>query len=152
MEHTELLKKFELEHNELKKLHLRVVDAQDKFDRAADAAKCSTCDIGKADLKLEFCERYQNCRFGLRCGKVCKLYKELSQLKKDEDSLREKYALKVFSLLSDVKPDLMDRQDKTVLSWGKVYGKDFKAFEPGLKTALVALVEEVGGRYRIVES
>ena len=53
MENTELLKKFELEHNELQRIHLRVVDVQDKFDGAADAAKCSSCDIGKADLKFQ---------------------------------------------------------------------------------------------------
>ncbi len=152
MKQEELSKQFEKEHSELQNIRYQVTEAQQRFEKAEDAAKCSSCDIGKEDLKLDFYDRYQGCKFGIRCGKVRKLYKELAILKKEEDVLREKYASKVFRFLSDSKPELINRQDKTVLPWDKAYGKDFEALEPGLKTALVALVEEVGGRYRIVES
>ena len=97
-------------------------------------------------------DRYQNCKLGLRCGKTVKLYKVYTGLKKQEDSVREEYAKKVFAYLSDCKPELLNRQDKTEISWNEAFGTDFSHLEPGLKTALVALVEQAGGRYRIIET
>ena len=50
------------------------------------------------------------------------------------------------------KPKLLNRQDKTEIPWDKAFDSDFSLLEPGLKTALVALVEQSGGRYRIIET
>lgn len=152
MKQADLLKKFDAEHQLLKNLRYQIIDAQERLEKAQDSAKCSTCERGKADLKKDVYDRYQNCKLGLRCGKTVKLYKVYTGLKKQEDSVREEYAKKVFAYLSDCKPELLNRQDKTEISWNEAFGTDFSHLEPGLKTALVALVEQAGGRYRIIET
>lgn len=152
MKQAELLKQFNTEHQLLQEIRYQVIEAQERLEKAQDSAKCSTCEKGKADLKKDVYERYQNCKVGLRCGKTEKLYKEYAGLKKQEDSVREEYAGKIFAYLSECKPMLINRQDKTEIPWDKAFGTDFSHLEPGLKTALVALVEQAGGRYRIIET
>ena len=152
MKQADLVKQFEAEHQLLQEIRYQVIEAQERLEKAQDSAKCSTCERGKADLKKDVYERYQNCKFGLRCGKTVKLYKAYAGLKQQEDSIREEYAKKVFAYLSGFKPKLLNRQDKTEIPWDKAFDSDFSLLEPGLKTALVALVEQSGGRYRIIET
>ena len=152
MKQTDLLKKFDAEHQLLQEIRYQVIEAQERLEKAQDSSKCSMCENGKADLKKDAYERYQNCKFGLRCGKTVKLYKAYVELKKQEESIREEYAEKVFAYLSDCKPKLIRRQDKAEISWDKAFGSEFSLLEQGLKTALVALVEQAGGRYRIIET
>ena len=152
MKEADLLRQFEAEHQLLQETRYQVIEAQERLEKAQDSAKCSICERGKADLKKDAYDRCQNCKFGLRCGKVVKLYKAYVSLKKQEDYIREKYAEKVFAYLSEYKPRLINRQDKTEISWDKAFGSDFSRLESGLKTALVALVEQAGGRYRIIET
>ena len=152
MKTSDLLKEFDTEHRELEDIRLQVIEAQEKFENAQDSARCSTCEIGTADSKKDFYERYQNCKFGLKCGKTCKLFKEFAELRKKEDAFRDKYASKVYAYLSEYKPDLINRQSKETERWVDAFGDDYSGIDPNLKTSLVALVEEVGGRYRISES
>ena len=152
MKQEVLKKQFEKEHNDLQMIRYQVIEAQTRFEKAEDAAGCLTCVINKNDLKNNFYNRFQSCRFDLRCKKVQKLFKEFAVLKKKEETLREEYASKVFEYLSDSKPNLLNREEKKIVPWEEVFQGDFKSFEPALLTALVALVENVGGRYRIVES
>ena len=88
----------------------------------------------------------------MKCGKTCKLFKEFAELRKKEDAFRDKYASKVYAYLSEYKPDLINRQSKATERWADAFGNDYSSINPNLKTSLVALVEEVGGRYRISES
>lgn len=73
-------------------------------------------------------------------------------MRKKEDAFRDTYASKVYSYLSEYKPDLINRQSKATEHWEDAFGEDYSSIDPNLKISLVALVEEVGGKYRIGES
>ena len=148
---NELLEKFKKEHFELQRIEMEIIASQMQFEDAQDSSNCSKCEIGKDDLGKPFESRYQRCKKNLRCGKTVKKYTKLARLEREESEIEENYALSVYNYLAPLKPELIHRQTKEIFRWEDVYSTPFKDLEPGLKTALVAMVENVGGRYRIVD-
>ncbi len=143
--------KFKEEHDRLQKIRHKVIPLQEQYDESRLAAKCEKCSIGIEDLQRDFYSRSQNCKIGIKCGKVHKAYDALCKQKHVEDEIREEYAQKVYSFLSEIKPDLLNREDKKVYHWDDVFGSEFELLSNSLKNALVAMIEMVGGRYRIVD-
>ena len=144
-------KQFQKDHDKLQKIRLQVIAQQELYDEARLSAKCASCAIGKEDLKKDFYSRCQQCKKGIKCGKVRKCYEVLSVLRHQEDGIREEYAHNIYSFLSELKPNLLNREDKKVYSWNEVFGQSYEELNENLKNALVAVVEQVGGRYRIAE-
>ena len=61
----------------------------------------------------------------------------------------EQYARAVFDLLAPIEPKLYSYPDKRIIAWGAAFPKRFEKVAPILYASLVALAEEVGGRYEL---
>ena len=59
------------------------------------------------------------------------------------------YAQVVFALLSPLAPKLYSYPDKKVIAWSAAFPDRFEKVDPILYVSLVALAEEVGGRYEL---
>lgn len=70
---------------------------------------------------------------------------------KEEAEFKKNYARKIFETLSENEPSLLRRRDKKVVEWSKAFGTDFESLSPELQASLVALIEEKGGQYRLLQ-
>ena len=76
--------------------------------------------------------------------------KQLERTKEGYKACKEEYARSIFNLLSKEGPDLMVRTSKAIIPWKSAYDKEYDMLTEDQKRTLIPLVEEDGGRYRIV--
>ncbi len=123
MKEKDLLKRFKKESKNLNDIRLKSIHAQEKYDNEKT--------IGKDEKKR------------------AKFHEDLKAVNEKEDAIRDVYARKIFEYLSQEKPILIRRRDKTEVPWLDAFGTDFEMLSVELKASIVALVEQDGGQYRI---
>ncbi len=139
------------EHQEYTKCFQKGIKLQDEYDKARVDARCSACSIYIKNEGFPQEQWVKECYDKKNCQKVIIANNKLVENEINKDEIKNRYASKVFSFFSKQKPMLLRRKDKITVSWEDAFGQDYDSLEKGLRNSLVALIEESGGRYRILQ-
>ncbi len=141
---------FEKEHKEYMNVFMKGIKVQESYDKIRIVAKCCECSVYKKNEGIPQQEWKSECKEKGICKKVLETYLKLVENEKIKDDVKERYARNVFIFFSKDHPLLLRRKDKTTISWEEAFGLEYESLEKGLRNSLVALIEESGGRYRLL--
>ena len=113
---------------------------------------CFDCAIYEMDSQKKFEVRHKKCSTCKRGAKVITAYNNYAESSQKVDLLLSNYANVIFNVLKEDKPKLIHRRTNKVMKWEDVFPSSFKSVTPALRNALIALIEEEGGAYRIKQS
>ena len=143
---TENIKKNQKKYNEItKKLYI----IEQKNYKVINS-KCISCEtyLENSDVPIE--KKFNNCSNCKHYEKVKVYLDEYLLLIHEMKNISKEYASVIFEVLKNEKPKLLVRMTKEIVLWDQVFPGEFKDVEKNLYSSLIALVEEVAGRYRIL--
>ena len=128
----------------------KMYKTQAAYTKTCDKANCINCQIALDDMELPLAKRYRRCG---KCKDVPRILADLNvylNASAEVDKIQAEYAKRVFNLLKVLKPMLLVRAKKEKITWEKAFPNSFSQLPATLYSSLVALVEEDGGRYRVL--
>ena len=125
-------------------------EQQEKFDSVRSKAKCISCSrfvtIDK-ELKEDI---FRTCEKKRECVLVKNEYQKLLKIRKKYNDTCKVYSEQIFDILAEEKPPLLVRRTEERVSWDSVYTSEYNDLSDELCDVLISMIEEDGGRYRIV--
>ena len=137
------------EYNKLRKVHEKKLA---EYQKITILNRCTSCLVYKSEMIIKFEERFKKCGM---CEKFEKVYSAFYDVVLSFESLekfeKEQYGRAIFDLLSQLKPKLLVRKNNEVISWGEAFPSAYSLFTSQQIKALISLIDEDGGKYRIIE-
>lgn len=141
---------FAKEHKEYTETFKKGIKLQEIYDKIRVEAKCSVCSVYKKHEGYSQENWKSECKEKGICKKVLDANLKIVENDLLKDSIKERYARNVYNFFSTKKPKLLRRIDEAIIEWEDAFGYDFDGLEKGLRNSLVALIEESGGKYRLL--
>ena len=147
-------KNFDKDFDRIRKKYLNILErrykAQNKYNEARIEANCSVCYLFDKNDGIKYSEWLTECDTLKKCKKVTESYLYFEKIAKEYLDIQEQYANVIFSNLSSYKPKLVERKNNKVLEWDDVFNSSNILVDEEMNKSLVALIEEDGGKYRIL--
>lgn len=140
---------FVTEHDEYTMILKKGIRLQEIYDKVRVEARCSACGILKKNEGFSQADWKSECKTKGACKKVLEACLMLEENDKLKDEIKDKYAKNVFDFFSVQSPKLLRRKDNAMIEWKEAFGNEFEKLDKGMRSSLVALIEESGGRYRL---
>lgn len=125
--------------------------AQKVFNEVRINAECSLCPIFNINDGGSYSSWMTECDTKKSCKKVVESYQYFEKIAKEFSIIQEMYANIIYKNLCISKPKLIRRKDNEVLDWEAVFESDNMVLDEEKQKSLVALVEEDGGKYRVLK-
>ena len=140
---------FAKEHDEYTMIFKNGIRLQNIYDKVRVEAGCSACSILQKNEGVSQVDWKSECKTKGACKKVLEACLKLEENDKHKDEIKDKYAKNVFDFFAIQSPKLLRRKDNAVIEWKDAFGNEFENLDKGMRSSLVALIEESGGRYRL---
>lgn len=142
----ENIKKIQRNYNDLNK---KIYILEQKNYKVING-KCILCEkyLENSDVPIE--KKFYNCACCNYYNKVRLCIDEYLSVYNELKKVSKEYAKEIFETLKKEKPNLLVRTTKEIIKWNQAFPEDFNDVNTNLYSTLIALIEEVAGRYRIV--
>ncbi len=144
-----LVKKYMNECNKIRKVYETKIA---KYQNVINASRCTSCMIFKSEMIMKFEDRFKKCD---RCSKFDHVYEAFDEVVETSKILekfkKEQYGKVIYEFLNKEKPKILIKKTNEIISWDKAFPNNYNMFTSNDINALIALIEENGGKYRIAK-
>ena len=125
-------------------------DCGKTFEKVVEKSGCHECEkFVTLYSRKDWTKIFNHCTGCKAEKKILEIQKEYIAKSQELTAVKKIYAEAIFDYLSPLNPKLYSRPEKKHVLWNKAFPKSFNDVPEILYASIIALVEQVGGRYTL---